>query len=610
MDLYSLLQKYFGYKSFRANQEQIIKTVMNGKDCMVLMPTGGGKSLCYQIPALAKPGTAIVVSPLISLMNDQVMALKANGIAADAINSNTTPEDEILIRRKCISGELKLLYISPERLQLEISYLLSSIKISLFAIDEAHCISQWGHDFRPEYSQLGILHETFPHTPIIALTATADKVTQRDIITQLKLKDPGVFISSFDRPNLSLCVRRENTKKEKLKYILQFIYQRPHEAGIIYCLSRKTTEMVASQLKLKNIKVAIYHAGLAAEERNNTQNLFKKDEVQVVCATVAFGMGIDKSNVRWIIHYNMPKSIESFYQEIGRAGRDGAPADTVLFYSLGDVIQLTKFAQESGQSKINIDKLKRMQEYAEANICRRRILLNYFGESADHDCGNCDICKNPPQRFDGTIITQKALSAIARTNEQIATGTTIEILRGLNSSTVLNNHYNLLKTFGVGRDISASDWHDYILQMLQLGFIEVVYDHNNKLNITPIGWEVLKGKVNVTLARIIKEKSQNGGSLKRQRNNIPEAHLSMDFYNNKEDDKLYDYLRQVRLKLANEQNIPAYFVFSDKVLHSLASLKPKSIEAFGDISGVGEFKRDKYGEFFINAIKYFIGELQ
>lgn len=610
MDIYSLLQKYFGYKSFRANQEQIIKTVMNGKDCMVLMPTGGGKSLCYQIPALAMPGTAIVVSPLISLMNDQVMALKANGIAADSINSNTTPEDEILIRRKCISGELKLLYISPERLQLEMPYLLSSIKISLFAIDEAHCISQWGHDFRPEYSQLHILHETFPHTPIIALTATADKVTQRDIITQLKLKDPGIFISSFDRPNLSLCVRRENTKKEKLKYILQFIYQRPHEAGIIYCLSRKTTEMVASQLKLKNIKVAIYHAGLAAEERSNTQNLFKKDEVQVVCATVAFGMGIDKSNVRWIIHYNMPKSIESFYQEIGRAGRDGAPADTVLFYSLGDVIQLTKFAQESGQSKININKLKRMQEYAEANVCRRRILLNYFGESADHDCGNCDICKNPPQRFDGTIITQKALSAIARTNEQIATGTTIEILRGLNSSTVLNNHYNLLKTFGVGRDISASDWHDYILQMLQLGFIEIVYDHNNKLNITPIGWEVLKGKVNVTLARIIKEKSQNGASLKRQKNNIPEARLSMDFYNNKEDDKLYDYLRQVRLKLANEQNIPAYFVFSDKVLHSLASLKPKSIEAFGDISGVGEFKRDKYGEFFINAIKYFTGKYQ
>lgn len=610
MDIYSLLQKYFGYKSFRANQEQIIKTVMNGKDCMVLMPTGGGKSLCYQIPALAMPGTAIVVSPLISLMNDQVMALKANGIAADSINSNTTPEDEILIRRKCISGELKLLYISPERLQLEMPYLLSSIKISLFAIDEAHCISQWGHDFRPEYSQLHILHETFPHTPIIALTATADKVTQRDIITQLKLKDPGIFISSFDRPNLSLCVRRENTKKEKLKYILQFIYQRPHEAGIIYCLSRKTTEMVASQLKLKNIKVAIYHAGLAAEERSNTQNLFKKDEIQVVCATVAFGMGIDKSNVRWIIHYNMPKSIESFYQEIGRAGRDGAPADTVLFYSLGDVIQLTKFAQESGQSKININKLKRMQEYAEANVCRRRILLNYFGESADHDCGNCDICKNPPQRFDGTIITQKALSAIARTNEQIATGTTIEILRGLNSSTVLNNHYNLLKTFGVGRDISASDWHDYILQMLQLGFIEIVYDHNNKLNITPIGWEVLKGKVNVTLARIIKEKSQNGASLKRQKNNIPEARLSMDFYNNKEDDKLYDYLRQVRLKLANEQNIPAYFVFSDKVLHSLASLKPKSIEAFGDISGVGEFKRDKYGEFFINAIKYFTGEYQ
>ncbi|MDE6647106.1 MAG: RecQ family ATP-dependent DNA helicase, partial [Prevotella sp.] len=431
MDAKTILKRYYGYDSFRQQQEEIIHTVMQGKDCVVLMPTGGGKSICYQIPAIAMQGTAVIVSPLISLMKDQVETLRANGIEAEALNSSNELNADTIIRRKCTDGTLKLLYISPEKLLAEIPYLLRNIKISLFAIDEAHCISQWGHDFRPEYTQLNILHQEFPDVPIMALTATADKVTRRDIVKQLGLKDARFFISSFDRPNLSLMVKRGYTSKEKDQYILNFIKARPLDSGIIYCLSRKNTEKVAKYLQSYGIKAAVYHAGLNQRERSQTQELFKQDDIQVVCATIAFGMGIDKSNVRWVLHYNMPKSIESFYQEIGRAGRDGAPADTVLFYSLADIIQLEQFAKDSGQQELNRDKLHQMKEYAESGVCRRRILLNYFGEHMDHDCHNCDVCENPPRRFDGTRYIQMALSAVKRTDEQIRTSTIIEILKGI-----------------------------------------------------------------------------------------------------------------------------------------------------------------------------------
>ena len=596
------LKTYFGYDSFRPLQEDIIRHLMDRKDALVLMPTGGGKSICYQLPALLSEGTAVVVSPLISLMKDQVETLCANGIAAGALNSNNDETENASLRRACMEGKLKLLYISPEKLLAEANYLLRDMHISLFAIDEAHCISQWGHDFRPEYTQMDILHQLFPQVPIIALTATADKITREDIIKQLHLNQPRIFISSFDRPNLSLTVKRGYQQKEKSKAILDFIARHPGESGIIYCMSRSKTETVAQMLQKQGIKSAVYHAGLSSARRDEAQDDFINDRVQVVCATIAFGMGIDKSNVRWVIHYNLPKSIESFYQEIGRAGRDGMPSDTLLFYSLADLILLTKFATDSGQQSINLEKLQRMQQYAEADICRRRILLSYFGENTTCDCGNCDVCKNPPERFDGTIIVQKALSAIARSEQQIGTGIFVDILRGNMSSEVTERGYHRLKTFGAGREVPARDWHDYLLQMLQLGYFEIAYNENNHLKITQSGTDVLFGRARALLVTIRREEAVQATRGRKRKATVPTKELPLGLPN-KESGELFEALRTLRKRLADQEALPAYIVLSDKVLHLLSTSRPTTIEEFGNISGIGEYKKKKYGKEFVELIR-------
>ena len=601
-----ILKSYYGYDSFRPLQQEIINHVLQLKDALVLMPTGGGKSICFQIPALMMEGTAIVVSPLISLMKDQVEALRANGIAAEALNSANDEIANRQIAERCLRGDVKLLYISPERLMTELRWMQTMLKVSLFAIDEAHCISQWGHDFRPEYTQLGNLHEMFPNVPIMALTATADKITKTDIIEQLHLQEPEIFISSFDRPNLSLDVRRGYAAKEKLRTILNLIRRHQGESGIVYCLAKKTTESLAEKLKKEGIAVGVYHAGLPTNQRNRVQEDFVNDRIQVVCATIAFGMGINKSNVRFVVHYNLPKSIENYYQEIGRGGRDGLPCETVLFYNLQDIITLRRFAEESGQREINAEKLQRMQEYAEAQVCRRRILLNYFGETSNKSCGNCDVCHTPPSTFDGTVLVQKALSAILRTGEQVGFTLTIDILHGNFSPEVISRGYNQIKTFAAGRDVPVRDWHDYLLQMLQMGFIEIAYNEDNHIHVTPLGQDVVRGRTKVQLVVI----SRQDYSVKGRRSRMEEGQFAAETVSGRtENMELFERLKTLRKEIADEINSPAFVVMSDKTLHALATDMPTTLATFGNTFGIGEHKRDTYGRRFVEIIKQYAPEV-
>ena len=596
------LKKYFGYDSFRPMQADIIQTVYNKKDCLVLMPTGGGKSICFQIPAVTTEGVAVVVSPLISLMKDQVEALKTNGIPAAFMNSSQSYNELQNIENQLFENKIKLLYVSPEKLVSQ-SFLpvLKKLKISLFAIDEAHCISSWGHDFRPEYTQLSFLKSQFPQIPIIALTATADKLTRKDILSQLNLEDPSVYISSFDRPNLSLEVR---PGQKRIEQILEFVKSRPKQVGIIYCLSRKSTEDLAVKLLSNNIKAAAYHAMVPARERSQVQEDFTNDKIQVVCATVAFGMGIDKSNVRWVIHYNLPKNIESYYQEIGRAGRDGAPADTILFYSMSDVIAYREmFSEASGaNTEIQNAKLDRMLQFADAQICRRKILLNYFSENYQGECDNCDVCQSPPQYIDGLSYAQMALSATTRLQEQANMGILIDVLRGSARHEIVEKGYDKIKTYGVGRNVPQSDWQSYLWQMIQLGLLEIAYDDKYKLKMTPASQEVLFKSKAVQLVRPLSIKEREDIKKKAvEAKTKTEAAPRLRARN-----ELFDVLRELRREIAMARGIPPYLVFSDSTLGEMAAAAPQNEADFRQISGVGEQKWQTFGQEFLNKIKEYV----
>ena len=590
-----VLKTVFGYDDFRPQQWDIIKEVLDDRDALALMPTGGGKSLCFQIPALLKEGAAIVVSPLIALMKDQVEGLVSSGVKATFLNSSQSPEEQDRVMRELEAGMIKMLYVSPEKLVNDhfLSF-LQTIKISLIAIDEAHCISSWGHDFRPEYAQVGALRHRFEGVPFIALTATADKLTRKDITTQLALNNPKVFISSFDRPNLSLAVL---PGKKRFERIVEFLLTRQEESGIIYCLSRKSTENLSAKLRAQGFSATAYHAGLRADEREKAQEDFINDKVKIVCATVAFGMGIDKSNVRFVIHFNLPKNIEGYYQEIGRAGRDGVASDTILFYSYADVVQLNQFVENSGQKEFQQAKLRRMQDFTEARICRRKILLAYFGEVLPENCGNCDVCKNPPKLFDGTVIAQMALSAIARTNEQEASGGIIEILKGSSRPEMYQKGYHELKTFGVGKSYTFKDWQNFMLQLLSLGFFEVAYDDHNKLRLTPLSKEVLFSKKKVDLV--------DTAEMEKQFEDAKSVVKPKSISTNEE---LFEILRQVRTKLARDEGKPPYLIFSDATLKSMSLRKPTTQPEMLNISGVGEHKYDLYGDNFTNVILDYVNK--
>lgn len=588
---HQILADVFGHASFRPHQEEIIEAVLQKRDVLAIMPTGGGKSLCYQIPAIQMSGICIVVSPLIALMRDQVDLLRINGVAAAYLNSTLSLDQQDVIESAAIKGELDLLYISPERLVSPHFFnFLERLRINLFAVDEAHCISSWGHSFRNEYRQLRFIKQKFPHIPVIALTATADQVTRTDIAKQLQLVTPKVVVSSFDRPNIRLSVL---PGKNRFPMIKKFIENRPKDQGIIYCLSRASTEKLAKKLSESGIEAIAYHAGLPNELRDTYQQSFTHGAIQVMCATVAFGMGIDKSDIRWVIHYNVPKNIESYYQEIGRAGRDGASSEAVLFYSIGDCMNLRNYISEGSQSELALSKLDRMQQYSESLICRRKLLLGYFGEVYLHDCKNCDICDSPPSYIDGTCIAQKALSAVARIPKGISINTLISILRGSEKKYILEEGFHLIKTYGVGADLTHEQWDHYIRQMVSLHIFGINYENNNVLYVTPLGKQILLGTAHVDFVDL--ETAQL--RIKRQLGET-DTQSKSEYHN----ELLFNRLREIRSELADSEGVPPYIIATDFTLRDMIAKLPTTIGLIETVSGMGKKKTKKYGQVFVDAI--------
>ena len=592
--IHSILKDKFGYTTFRPLQQEAIESIMGGKDVLLVLPTGGGKSICFQIPALAKPGLSLVISPLIALMNDQVLALRENGIEAYSLHSNIDYDEKVRISNAIDSGDAKLIYMSPEGLLNDkmLSY-ISSKNISLIAVDEAHCVSMWGNDFRPDYVKLSALKSHFPEVPIMAVTATADKVTQQDIVTTLQMVNPPQYVGSFERENITITAL---PGLKRFQQILAFLGDRSGESGIIYCTSRKSTQQLADKLNAKGIDAACYHAGLDRQVREQVHQDFIYDRIKIVCATIAFGMGIDKSNIRFVIHYNLSKNIESYYQEIGRAGRDGSEAEALLFFSYADISQLKRFIDESAAvttyKQVQHAKLDRMWEFSNTAHCRTNIILSYFNEYKSEGCGHCDNCLNPPETFDGTKYTQMALSGVYRAKERINFNILIDILRGSSKQEIMMNDYHQLKTYGVGRELPFPDWRSYLTQMIHQGYLSIDYSDSGKLKLTPLSHEVLFESKQVNLVKFVwqdKEKKPSKTTVSVSRKDV--------------DQDLFVELRSLRTRLANEQSVPAYIIFPNKTLEELAAHKPQDKVAFSKISGVGKLKLEKYADDFIQKIK-------